>query len=219
VGQIASVTTVSGAGRITMTGRIEQKGRSAHLDVIVSTAGAHYPIEGVLIAEHGDFVMYFRSPVFQSQLPAGKKWLRIDLQREGAKLGLDFSSLLGSPTAQSSRIVELGLVGTTRVGGETVAGRSTAHYRAVVDYDRAANRDARLKPTISKLEQLAGVRSLRITQDVWIGSDGRVRQLRYTTPSKTNGVRTSTTQTYTFLAYDVPVRISTPPASLVASVP
>ncbi len=72
-------------------------------------------------------------------------------------------------------------------------------------------------PTIRKIEQLAGVTSLKTTQDVWVGADGRVRQIRVTTPGVTSGVHTTTTQTLTLLAYNVPVSFSAPPASLVYS--
>jgi hypothetical protein len=217
VGRVSAVVTASGSTTLTMAGRVEQAGRSAHMNMTLSAGGRTFAMEGILDAAHGGVVMYLRSPLFDPQLPAGKKWLRIDMQREGAKLGVDFSSLIGTSTQQSSRILALGLTRTTRLGAERVAGRTTSHYRAVVDYDRAASRAESLAPAIAKLEQLAGVRSLRIAQDIWVGPDGRVWQQRATMPMLANGVHTRMTQTLTVVAFDVPVRITPPPANLIYS--
>ena len=57
----------------------------------------------------------------------------------------------------------------------------------------------------------------RTTQDVWVGADGRIRQMRTTTPTVVQGVRGTSAQTITFLAYDVPVSIAAPPAAQVFS--
>jgi len=217
VGRLSAVSHVPGVGAITIAGTLQSQGTAAHVVMNVSSAGVRYPMEATVLLEQGDLVLYLRSPVLQSQLPAGKEWVRIDLQQEGAKLGIDFSSLLGSPTAQSTRIIELGVVKTTSLGRAKVAGKATSHYRMRVDYDLAARRAPELRPAISKIEQLAGVPSLKVGEDVWVGADGRVRQLRTTQPSVTNGIHSTTTQTITFLAYDVPVKIAAPPASLVYS--
>ena len=217
VGRLSAVSNVPGAGAVTIAGKLEAQGNTAHVVMNVSSAGVRYPMEATVLVEQGDLVLYLRSPILQSQLPAGKKWVHIDLQQEGAKLGIDFSSLLGSPNAQSTRIIELGAVKTTSLGRSTVAGQSTSHYRVRIDYDLAARRAPALRPAIAKIEQLAGVQTLKVNQDVWVGRDGRVRQLRYTQPGVTNGVHSTTTQTITFLAYNVPVKIAAPPASLVYS--
>jgi hypothetical protein len=174
-------------------------------------------MEATVVTEQGDLVLYMRSPILNAVLPAGKTWLRIDLQQQGETLGIDISSLLGLASKQSALIAGYGIVRTTSLGRTTVAGSPTSHYRIVIDYDRAARRNAVLGPAIKKIERLAGVRALKVSQDVWVGADGRVRQLRSTQPGLSNGVHTTTAQTFTFLAYDVPVTISAPPASLVYS--
>ena len=50
---------------------------------------------------------------------------------------------------------------------------------------------------------------------VWVDADGRVRRLRVVTPVTTNGVRGTSTTTITYLAYNVPVTITAPPAAQV----
>jgi len=66
------------------------------------------------------------------------------------------------------------------------------------------------------VEQATGLKLRRTTQHVWVGGDGRVRQIRSSTPTVVqSGVRGTATQTITFLAYDVPVRIAAPAAAQV----
>ena len=60
-----------------------------------------------------------------------------------------------------------------------------------------------------------GVRLGRATQEVWVGTDGRVRRLRSSTPTVVQGVRATSVQTLTYRAYDVPVSIAPPPRAQV----
>jgi hypothetical protein len=68
---------------------------------------------------------------------------------------------------------------------------------------------------LASVERATGVRLGRVTQDVWVGNDGRIRRLRSSTPTSAQGVRGTTVQTITFLSYDVPVSIAAPPAAQV----
>jgi hypothetical protein len=218
VGTIAEVTTAPGLGRVTLTGTVEQKGQNAHM-LLHSTGGsAGFDMEGVLITGGGAVDMYLRSPLFRALLPVGKPWLHVDLQGEGAKLGIDFSSLINSPT-QSPALLTEGLARSVKVGTETVAGRPAVHYRLTIDYDRAALRAPRLRATVEKLEQLAGVTSLRLDEDVWVGADGRARRIHLAVPTLVAGKHATITETITYTAFDVPVRIVAPAASLVADAP
>jgi hypothetical protein len=189
--QIQMATTVPGVARTVVSGSGATRGRSVTLSVTTTVAGRSVPMDAVGLMEHGSYVMYMRSPVFDAQLPTGKSWLRIDLQAQGAGAGIDFGSLIG----QSETLAPLahGLVSTRRVARERVSGRPTTHYRAVVDLRKAA----RAVPAYAK--QLAG----------------RISRLRTTTPTAVQGVRGTSVQTMTFLSYDTPVSIVAPPASQV----
>ena len=70
---------------------------------------------------------------------------------------------------------------------------------------------------LATVERATGTRLGRVTQDVWVGADGRIRRLRSTAPTVSQGVRGTTAQTMTFLAYDVRVPISPPPRAQVFS--
>jgi len=120
--------------------------------------------------------------------------------------------------AQTLGPLEKGLVSTKRLGRDTVAGRPATHYQAVVDLQRAARAIPAYGKQIAAVQRATGLKLGRTTQHVWVGGDGRVRQIRSSTPTVVQGgVRGTATQTITFLAYDVPVRIVAPPAAQVVT--
>jgi hypothetical protein len=215
--RMRAVTTVPGAGSVVATGTGSQRGQSVKMTMRTSVAGVGIGMDVVGLQEGGHFVVYMRSPVFRQQLPAGKSWVRIDLQEQGANLGIDFSSIVSS--SQSMAPLWHGLVSTKRLGREVVAGASTTHYRAVVDYRRAGAALPKFADQIAAIERATGVRVGKVNADVWIGGDGFIRQFRTTTPTVVQGVRAKSVQTITYLAYNVPVTIGAPPRSQVVDAP
>lgn len=209
-----SVTIAGGGVRQTMSGTGAQAGGSVSLSMRMSVAGRPVKIDARLLEQNGSYVMFMRSPLFASQLPPGKKWVKIGLSAQAANAGIDFSSLVD--TAQTLGPLEKGLVSTTRLGRDTVAGQAATHYRAVVDLQRAARAIPAYGKQIAAVQKATGLKLGRSTQHVWVGGDGRVRQIRSSTPTVVQGGdRATATQTITFLAYDVPVRITAPPAAQV----
>ena len=209
---MAALTKVAGQ-RGTMTGSGVQRGNEARLMLRVRGAGAPLRMDAIMLEEAGRFVMYMRSPVFQAQLPRGKSWIRIDLSKQTANLGVDFSSLVS--TSQTFAPLEKGLVSTTRKGRVVIAGRSTTQYRAVIDIKRAARLVPAYGRQVAAIERAAGVKLGRVPYDVWIAGDGRIRQVRYSTPTAGGG---STSLTMTYLEFDKPVTIEAPPRSQVVNI-
>lgn len=211
-----TVTIAGGGARQTMTGTGAQSGDGVTLSMRTSGGGRSTTIDAVLLRQNGSYVMFMRSPAFAAQLPAGKTWLRVDLSQQAANAGVDFSSLVD--TAQTLAPLEKGLVSSRRLGRETVAGKAATHYQAVVDLQRAARAIPAYAEQIAAVQRATGLKLGRTTQHVWVGADGRVRQVRSSTPTAgQGGVRATATQTITFLAYDVPVRITAPPRAQVFS--
>jgi hypothetical protein len=215
--QMRTVTTVPGAGTVVATGRGSQKGQGVKLTMRTSVAGVGIGMDVVGVQEGGHFVMYMRSPLFRQQLPAGKSWVRFDLQKQGANLGIDFSSIVSS--SQSVAPLWHGLVSTERLGREVVAGAPATHYRAVVDYHRAGAKLPKFAEQVAAIERATGVRVGRVNADVWVGADGFIRRFRTTTPTVVQGVRAKSVQTITYLAYNVPVSIGAPPRAQVVDAP
>jgi outer membrane lipoprotein-sorting protein len=209
--QMTVTTTVAGQ-QATMTGSGVQKGNDARLSMKMKSAGLVTRIDAILIEEGGRYVMYMRSPVLQAQLPRGKTWVRLDLSKQAASLGVDFSSLVSA--SETFGPLETGLVSTTRVGRDVVAGRSTTHYRAVVDIKRAARAVPAYGRQVAAIESATGIRLGRVPYHVWIGGDGRIHRLRYSMPTIAGG---HAVQTMTFLSFDEPVSITAPPRSKVVT--
>jgi hypothetical protein len=210
-------TTVPGGGVVVASGSGAQRGQSVKLTMRSAAAGVTVSMNVVGLLEGGHFVMYMRSPLFQAQLPSGKSWVRFDLQQQGEKLGLDFSALLGS--SQAVAPLWQGLVSTKRLGSDVVAGKPSTHYRATVDYQRAAAALPSFGKQLATIERTTGVRIGRVKADVWVGSDGFVRRFRTTTPTSVNGARATSVQTITYTGYNVPVTIAAPPRSQVFEFP
>ena len=207
-----SVTMAGGGVRETLTGTGAQSGGNVSFNMNTKVAGRPVTMEARMVEHNGAYILFMRSPAFASQLPPGKTWLKIDLRAQAANAGIDFSSLVD--TAQTLGPLEKGLVSTKRLGREVVAGKPTTHYQAIVDLQRAARAIPAYGKQIAAVQKATGLKLGRTTQHVWIGPDGRVRQIRTSTPTVVqSGVRGTATQTITFLAYDVPVTITAPPAA------
>jgi hypothetical protein len=211
-----SITTAVPGQRVTMTGAGAQRGTDVKLTLRGRSQGVAFRFDAILVREGGRYVLYMRSPLFRSQLPPGKTWLRIDLSKQGANLGIDFSSLLSS--SQTFVPLEKGLVSTTRMGREVVAGRPTTRYRAVIDIERASRASPAYGQQVAAIERATGVELGRVPYDVWIAGDGRIRRVRFSTPTVAGGTRGRTTQTITFLTFDTPMTITAPPRAKVVSI-
>ena len=122
-------------------------------------------------------------------------------------------------TSQTFAPLQAGLVSTTRLGREQVAGKSATHYRAVIDIHRAARAVPSYGRQVTVLERTTGIHVGRIPYDVWIAGDGRVRRMHFSMPTASAGLRGTSTQTITYLAFDTPVTIAAPPRAQVVSTP
>src|SRR5215210_2079326 len=81
-------------------------------------------------------VMYLRMGAFRKVLPAGKTWVRLDLQQVGRTVGVDMSALmqLGTGNSPLTWLQNARAAGKLdRLGSATVRGVETMHYRLLVD--------------------------------------------------------------------------------------
>jgi hypothetical protein len=143
------------------------------------------------------------------QLPNGKSWVKVDLERALKKLGVDLANLgVGqSPTGVLAQL--RGSINTQKVGTATIDGVRTTHYRGTVDVQDALDQaTAKERKTLQRLLDGAkahGVDATSTTFDVWVGDDGLVRRL-------TQRVGSVGHLTMTFSDYGEPVRIEAPAA-------
>jgi hypothetical protein len=149
----------SGSMSMDLTGR----GRSIHMDALT---------EG--------FVLYMRSPFFQSQpgFPKGKEWLEIDLQKAAKSMGIDLGSFQSMSPKSSLSFLRGSNGKPKKVGKEKVRGIVTTHYSATVDLQAAADKaGGDTAKSLRKLIELTGTKTFPV--DVWIDGHGLVRKESY----------------------------------------
>ncbi|MDX6482098.1 MAG: hypothetical protein QOG85_2608 [Gaiellaceae bacterium] len=149
--------------------------------------------------------IYMSSPLFSAELPAGKTWMKLDLEKLGQSHGIDYSSLMSqSPTQTLQR---LGAAGSVKsVGTETIDGVETTHYQVT-------NLDISKLPQGSKIESL-GLHPKYGPIDVWIGTaDGYVHRESMSFTYSMNGQSASMDMTINLSKFGEAVNVKIPPAS------
>lgn len=162
---------------------------------------------------------YLKLPGGVHGLPRGKSWVAMSSAATGGlgsallgpSGGTDPGDLLAALTAAASQV--------TNLGAATIHGVPVTHLRLDIDPAKAASRVPRA--------QRAGFRAFAtslgaatVPVDVWIDQKNMVRQVRWS-PHLPGGSAAPAgarfTQTTDFYDFGVPVRVSPPPASEVAS--
>jgi hypothetical protein len=175
--------------------------------------------EGTLvetIAGHR-LVGVFKRPYLYLRVPhptaatAGKPWVRVDLTVESPALGQG-SQTPSDPAATLAYLRHMGHV--TVVGPATLGGRPTTRYRGLVDLDRVnsaappASRAAYRQQT-QLFKRLTGKTSFPL--DVWVDSQGLVRQLSFHIPFCTRAGRFSVSTTLQIKRYGAQPLVRIPP--------
>jgi hypothetical protein len=177
--------------KIAMTGEgdFDNASHAGTMEVHAKVAGVDVQIDEVLSGTS----IYLRSPLLAAAMPAGKTWMRLDLQKLGKSQGVDLSALLAqNPTQTFSQLQSSGHV--TKVGDETIDGTDTTHYRGRLD--------------LTELKQFAGATAQ--PYDVWIGKDdGYVHRIE----TGFSAGQQSITTTMDFSDFGKDVTVTVPPQS------
>lgn len=165
-----------------------------------SFAGMNGKIDEVLDGT----TIYMSSPLFSTGLPAGKKWVKLDLATFGKSQGIDYSALMSrSPTQAFQQLEAAGKV--TKVGSATIDGVRTTHFRV-------EHLDISKLPQGAKLEALAHPAYGPI--DVWIDNgNGYVRRETMSFSYTVKGHKATMSMTSDFSKFGEPVRVAVPPAN------
>jgi hypothetical protein len=187
---------------------------SKFLSRLGAPAGTDMTAKEIFIDEGGDYVFYMRMGLLDPLL-GGKHWLKVDASKVGEKLGIDFSKLTGGPTTQDPAQMLALLQATSGqvddLGAETIDGVATTHYRANVDLAKAAAVEGVSSQTLQQLTQ-AGMPDT-IPEDVWIDSDGLVRQFHMAFDMTSSGVPLHLSLTMGLSNYGAAAQIVAPPAA------
>jgi hypothetical protein len=150
-------------GTMTGSGDFANATRQGQMDVVAGAAGRDTTHVREVIS---GTTIYLRSPVYDAQLPKGKTWMKLDLQKAGASAHINYSSLLMSQSPPRG-LLQLEAAGSVKsIGVETIDRVETTHYQVT-------NLDITKLPQGAKIQALAHPKYGPI--DVWIGNkDGYV---------------------------------------------
>ena len=157
-------------------------------------------------------VMYMRIPFLAGRLPAGKTWLKLDLSSL-AKASGGLGSL-GQTDPQQYLQQLLASSQTQKVGTDTIQGEQMTHYTTTVDPASKldgvpAGERAKVKQALARL----GMRSVPV--DVWVDSQGLLRQMTVSLDFGKTLQGASMTMTLDLHDFGTPVQITAPPADQV----
>lgn len=195
-------TASAGGTSLTMSGSgdFSQTDHASSISMTMASAGRTIRMDGV---ESGA-TLYMTSPLFAGQLPSGKKWIKLDLEKAYASRGIDFSSVMSESPSQS--LQRLDGAGTVKsLGSETIDGVETTHFQA-------SNIDISKIPQGKKLEALGHYKVGPI--DTWIGNkDGYVYREKMSYSYVVSGRTLEFELTIDLSNFGEAVHVTVPPAS------
>lgn len=126
-------------------------------------------------------VMYQKFPAQFAQFLGGKPWIKIDLAAVSEMAGVDFNTIMqaqSSDPTQALQFLRGAADDVTEVGREKLRGDDVTHYRATLDFQKAA---AAAPP-----EQQAALRQAaeiyagqQVPAEMWIDDEDRLRRMTY----------------------------------------
>jgi LppX/LprAFG-like lipoprotein len=157
-------------------------------------------------------VIYMELPPESGQLPAGKKWIKMDLEKLGQEAGLNLDQMMGAGQTDPSQGLDFlrGVKDVHAVGEEEVRGVATTHYTGVVDLAILGTEQPEMKPAIDQLVQQSGLS--RIPVEVWIDEDGFVRRMKQNLEGSGSGLPMNMTMTTDLYDFGTDVSVKEPPA-------
>jgi hypothetical protein len=207
---------VSGAGEdvpLSGSGVVDRGGKKGTFSFTTEVGGKSMKIDEII----DNKVIYMHSDLF-SQLPGGKRWMKVDLAAEAAKQGIDLDALGAGTTQDPAAALDyLKGAGTSRkVGTATVNGTRTTQYHVDVDLRKVASKsgDPDAKKSVEKLIQTAGGATLPV--DVWVDDQHLVRREKIAYSITQQGQKATFDFTIDITKYGAEVDAKTPPADQVA---
>ena len=221
VAQAAAKTIRSNGEKVTMTAEIKVGSRSFTMTgggVMTSTAtdltvfAAPFASESMTLRElyftkKSGPIVYFSSPQFSSELPLGKKWVRVDIGKAMKKeLGISDLSSSNDPS-QFLRLLRSHGLQPEKVGEEAIDGQPTTKYHVDLDLAKAAKEAGASEDAIRSLREKLTSKTIPI--DAWIDKAGYLRREHLTFSSSDASMST----TITLSDFGRSVSIKPPPAN------
>jgi hypothetical protein len=204
--KLSAEITVGGQS-ITMTGGGVMNSTAADLTIFAAPfASKSLTLREVYVIEKSGPIVYFSSPQFGSELPFGKKWVRLDLGKAAKKqFGMSNLSSSNDPS-QFLRLLRSRGLEPAKVGEETIDGQSTTKYHVDLDLEKAANEAGASEEGLKALREQMTSKTVPI--DAWIDKTGYLRREHVTFDLGA----ASMSMTITLSDFGRPVSIKPPPA-------
>jgi hypothetical protein len=131
------------------------------------------------------FLLYMKLSFLQRELPKGRPWMKLDLQKIGKAAGVNFRDLVQGRSSDPAQMLQyIRAVGEVeRIGTDLVQRELTTHYHADVNINKvialtpAAQRKA-VREMLKKLKRTGYPPTYPM--DIWIGrDDGLVHKVEY----------------------------------------
>jgi hypothetical protein len=162
-------------------------------------------------------VMYLRLPLLDAMLPAGKRWVSMDLAKIGEAAGVNVESLMSVGGNDPRRMLEYLRSATDleEAGEDTVRGVATTRYRGTLDLQKAidalpAEQRAAASAAMGLLKQ-AGLGSVPV--QAWVDLEGYVRRIRQTYAYELGGMKSSASLEFDYFGFGQPVDVTVPHAA------
>ena len=219
-------TMTSGGIQLRMNGTGSFSGNEGELDMDMAeayqstnmSAGPDITMKARYLTEGGDPVMYMNLSGLAGILPGGKTWVRIDMQKAGEAMGVDFSQLMGGANQNPAQSLDMlkGSGDFAEIGTETLQGVTTTHYHGTIDLQKAAQEGGAASAAIQRLIDLGAPSQYPI--DVWVDDAGFVRRYQMFLDEQFNSKAASVAMTVNMSDYGTAVDVSAPPADQVFDV-
>jgi hypothetical protein len=173
-------------------------------------------VREIYLIEKGVPVVYMHIPFLADQLPAGKRWIRLDLDQAGGALGIDFDKLLGQSGTNPTQTLAMLRASreVKKVGPDVVSGLNVTQYHATIDLKQALKLNGVSADGIKSLLDSGAPQQFPV--EVWVGDDdGLVHRLRMTQTSNVGGKSVTTLTTMTLTDWGSKVVATAPPAAQV----
>jgi hypothetical protein len=205
--KMSAEITVGGRS-ITMTGGGVMNSTAADLTIFAAPfASKSLTLRELYVIEKSGPIVYFSSPQFGSELPLGKKWVRLDIGK-AAKTQFGMSNVSSSnDPSQFLRLLRSRGLDPAKVGEETIDGQPTTKYHVDLDLEKAAKEAGASEEGVRALREQLTTKTVPI--DAWIDKSGYLRREHVT--FKLAGAAMS--MTITLSDFGRSVSIKPPPAN------
>lgn len=169
-------------------------------------------MKAIALEQNGDYVMYLHLGVLSSQIPGGKRWIKLDFSKLGKSAGLDFSKLLSGSQFEPTDLLSMlkGEGATVRkLGAATVDGTATTRYRVTVDLAKALQSKGLTSPLLSA--EAAQMKD--VSENVWIDKGGLVRRIQMSYGISEGGKSVGMAMTMDIYDYGAHLTIAAPASS------